>query len=653
MSEMGELVLKSLWINDGSKTGQIRLSMFGAPGQRLPNDIRLALTSLTRIPQGTELSGAILARRVANYHEFLPIEPLVGDEAGCLWHITIPALSSRPGHFTAGPSSAFLILVDQSTLPVTCAPFEAQDEPCKPVAMHDGEMIPPDIAGSAPQLGLLPMANRVAIDQWAGEAPQAFLLDGDPSQAYTVNALYKRLYRVDRGPFDAHGSAVSVRLCPMDKERLQKGDGAFRLAFSPGTISLEVADGTGQLYGLIALAQIWHAAHTAPNAFAMPEIGVIEDWPCHQWRGMHLDVSRQFYEQATIERFLDILAWNRLNRFHWHLSDDEGWRLESLAYPSLTRIGAFRGHRLPLLPQHGWGAEKVGGFYSRTAIKDILEHATRLHIDVMPELDVPGHCHAALVAVPELLDPSAMDGGASVQGYLNNALNPGLNTTWQFLETIFGEVADLFPGQHVHVGGDEVADGAWDGSRSAMSWARAKGLVDGGGVPDTMKMQAAILNFVARQLVDAGKIPVAWQEAAHGGGLDPDKAILMAWLNPQTGPALSREGYRVVMCPGQAYYLDMARGPEWNEPGLDWAGTSSIEQTYQFDPMAGFGAQTQSVLGLQGCIWSETMTSRARFNHLVFPRLSAIAEAAWLADNKKDWTSFAIRHPLMSTLPFA
>lgn len=650
MSDLGELHLTSHWIDDGSKTGQIKLALIGAPGQTLPKGTRLALTSLTRIPPNTELCGAVLARRVANYHEFLPTDPLQADEAGCLWRITIPALSSRPGHFTAGPSSAFLILPDQTTIPLICAPFEKQGEPYQPLPQRPAHGTQ-QAAVAGPQLGLLPMANHVAIDGWAGEAPDAFLIDDDPMQAQKVNALYKRLYQADIGPFEGGNSSVALSLHPAKGDWNKKGQGAFRLHFSKSAIRLEAADETGQFYGLIALTQIWHAARIAPHIFAMPSEGVIEDWPSHAWRGMHLDVSRQFYQPEVIKQFLDILAWNRFNRFHWHLSDDEGWRLESLAYPTLTRVGAFRGHRLPLLPQHGWGAQKVGGFYSHAAIKQILAHAKNLHIDVMPELDVPGHCHAALVAVPDLLDPSAMAGGASVQGYANNALNPGLNTTWSFLETIFGEVSDLFPGTYVHIGGDEVADGAWDGSRSAMSWARAKGLVDGGGAPDTMKMQAAILNFVARQLVGAGKMPVAWQEAAHGGGLDPDKAILMAWLNPETGPALSQEGYRVVMCPGQAYYLDMARGPAWNEPGLDWAGTASVEQTYQFDPLAGFGAGTDNVLGLQGCIWSETLTSRSRFNHLVFPRLSAIAESAWLASAKKEQTSFDARHPLMPILP--
>ncbi|WP_171022188.1 beta-N-acetylhexosaminidase [Cohaesibacter sp. CAU 1516] len=650
MSEKGELVLKSLWIDDGSKTGQIKLTLMGAAGQALPKGTRLALTALTRIPKGTELIGASLARRVANYHEFLPIEPVVGDKAGCLWQITIPVLSHRPGHYTEGPSSAFLIFADNTTQAVACAPLEKEGTPYQPVDMRRAAL-PSDMSSTGPQLGLLPMANHVAIDSWAGSVPEALHTEGSCEQLDKVNALYKRLYQVDKGPFDPCSTPAPLTLHQGEQGLASKGKGAYRLLFSDGSVRLEAGDDTGRFYGLIALAQIWHGARAAPQAYAMPSDGLIEDWPSHQWRGMHLDVSRQFYAPATIERFLDILAWNRLNRFHWHLSDDEGWRLESLAYPSLTRVGAFRGHRLPLVPQLGWGAEKVGGFYSQSTIKTILSHAEGLHIDVMPELDVPGHCQSALVAVPDLLDPSAMEGGASVQGYVNNALNPGLNITWQFLETIFGEVADLFPGTFVHVGGDEVADGAWDGSRSAMSWARAKGHVDEAGKPDSMKMQAAILNFVARQLVGAGKVPVAWQEAAHGGGLDPDKTILMAWMNPETGPILSREGYRVVMCPGQAYYLDMAQGPDWNEPGLDWAGTTPLEATYQFNPLAGFSDDAQSVIGLQGCIWSENLLNRQLFNYLVFPRLSAVAEAAWLAPGKKDLASFAMRHPLMPTLP--
>ena len=380
---------------------------------------------------------------------------------------------------------------------------------------------------------------------------------------------------------------------------------------------------------------------------------MIEDGPAHEWRGMHLDTSRQFYTPKAICDFLDIMAWHRLNRFHWHLTDDEGWRLQSLAYPTLTQIGAWRGHGRPLKPQHGHGPDLYGGFYSHDEVRQIIRHAESLNISIVPEIDVPGHCHSALTAVPDLVDPSAMTGGASVQGYVNNALNPGLNATWMFLETIFGEVCDLFPGAYIHIGGDEVAEAAWSGSRSAASWAQAKGLLDDAGKPDTMKMQATILGFVANRLVSAGKTPMAWEEAAKGGGLDPDQAILMAWMKAESGPMLQKQGYRTIMCPGEAYYLDMAQSDAWGEPGLSWAGTSTPRQTYEFDPLFAFGASTERVLGVQGCIWSENLITRERFNHMVFPRLAAIAESAWSGAEGQSWDSFSARVAHAPKMPLA
>ena len=645
-------LLKSRWRDDGTETGCMILSLMTQSSEDLPSDTRLAITSLTRIPPGTALVGGNLIKRSANYHEFSTFAPSSANGDGRLWEIIIPRLSHKPQHYTDGPSSAFLIFPDGSTQPVACAPFEKEGNRDKAPLQAKKSGAPKAIG---PALGLLPMAHHTAITSWAEQVPLGFFCDHGEETIKTVNGLYQRLFPGQATPFiaampanGASGDYVNL-VCGKCKFEAQ-ATGAFRLSFAKNTLHLEAETEIGTFYGLIAIAQIWYAARQNSTLFAMPRQGVIEDWPRHAWRAMHLDVSRQFYTPATIQEFLDILAWNRINRFHWHLTDDEGWRLECLTYPTLTTVGAFRGHTLPLYPQLGHGADRYGGYYSRADVKAILAHANGLHIDVMPEIDIPGHCQAALAAVPDLLDPSAMVGGASVQGYVNNALNPGLSATWQFLERLFGEVAALFPGSYIHIGGDEVAEGAWAGSRSAQSWARAKGHVDGNVAPDSMKMQAALLQFVANRLTEAGKKPVAWQEAAKGGGLDPDKAILMAWMKPESGPDLTAQGYEVVMCPGQAYYLDMAQASNWNEPGLSWAGTSSPEDTYRFDSLAGFEKDQASVIGLQGCIWSENLLTRRLFNHMVFPRLSAIAEAAWLTNAQKDWTTFANRHPFMPTL---
>ncbi|WP_319411968.1 beta-N-acetylhexosaminidase [uncultured Cohaesibacter sp.] len=649
-----DLVLRSRWIDDASPTGRIELRLMAAPGTSFPASVRLAYTGLTRIPPKTELIGARYLARTANYHELAPLGPLTADDRGLLWQLTIPALSHKPNHCTDGPSSAFLILPDASPLEIVCELLQPDQKLARKLAEQTtirASTIRPERKASAPTIGMLPLANNCAISDWQACAPVVLCLDEALQAAgEKINALHGRLFDGSL-PFTltaADKTECSISLLAGNENGLPEA--GYRLVFSGAQISIAVGK-RGLHHALIALAQIWRAARLDPDRFAFPAEGIIEDWPRHYWRGMHLDVSRQFYTAETIKAFLDCLAWHRLNHFHWHLSDDEGWRLESRIYPHLTEIGAWRGHGLALLPQHGSGASRYGGFYSQAQVRDILAHAESLDIEVVPEIDVPGHCHAAMMALPELIDPSAMAGGASVQGYVNNALNPGLGATWLFLEHIFGEVADLFPGRHVHMGGDEVAEQAWIGSRAAGSWARAKGHLDGDGRPDCMKMQAAMLRFVVDQLVAADKKPLAWQEAAKGGGVDPEKVILMAWMNAQSARDLAKEGYQVIMCPGEVYYLDMAQSSNWWEPGLSWAGTSSPEQTYRFDASASLGASKDQLVGIQGGIWSENLTSRARFNHMVFPRLSAIAESAWTASENKHWPSFTARQSLMPALP--
>ncbi|SFN78796.1 hexosaminidase [Cohaesibacter marisflavi] len=651
-----DLLLRSKWIDDNSKTGQMVLSLLAPPDAAFPATVRLAYTAITRIPPETELIGAHYIARTANYHELQPLAPLKAGPDGLLWQITIPVLSHKPNHCTDGPSSAFLILPDNSTIDIDCDPLRPENETA------EGSDEQADVATkaepssqtapTAPMLAMLPMPNQSSVAAWREAAPSAFALDESLKDVGDrVNALYIRLFG-EKPPFGEASSSITLRLATDGGQRAKDDAraGAYRLTFSDKEIVIN-ADDKGIFYALIALAQIWRGAQKEPALFAFPASGTIEDWPSHDWRGMHLDVSRQFYSAETVTAFLDCLAWHRLNRFHWHLTDDEGWRLESKIYPHLTEIGAWRGHGLALLPQHGSGAARYGGFYTQEQVRDILAHAASLQIDVMPEVDVPGHCHAAMMALPELIDPSAMQGNASVQGYVNNALNPGLGATWLFLESIFGELADLFPGACVHIGGDEVPHGAWVGSRGANSWAKAKGLLDTDGKPDSMKMQAAILRFVVNRLEDAGKVPFAWQEAAKGGGVDPEKVTLMAWMNAQSARDLTDQGYRVVMCPGEVYYLDMAQSTNWQEPGLSWAGTSSPADTYQFDAQASLGKNKDLLVGIQGGIWSENLISRARFNHMVFPRLSAIAESAWTLPKHKQWSSFEARQRLMPTLP--
>ena len=275
-------------------------------------------------------------------------------------------------------------------------------------------------------------------------------------------------------------------------------------------------------------------------------------------------------------------------------------------------------------------------------IGDIVQAASRLGIIVVPELDMPGHCYAALQSVAELSDPLEPESYRSLQGFPNNCLNPVRDETYTFIERILDELLPLFPDHYWHVGADEVPETAWQAAPSITQSEKNH-------TETARSLQAAFLKRLQAMLKQRGITTGAWQEAAIEGGISTDNSYLVAWLDTDIAKQLATRGYKVVVSAGQAYYLDMAMADEWSEPGLGWAGSVSLEQTYGFDPTDGWSDALRSqCMGVQACIWSEQMTTTAVFDYLVFPRLSAVAETAWTHKHNKDWTRFSA---LCHTMP--
>lgn len=620
--------LENTWSPDPAPYGTLKVTFWNLSTEVL-RDFRLAYTSLTRAMRPFAVTGADLVRRDANYHLFAPM----GDLApGAAWSFEVTNLNRDPRHRTDGAKSAILTLDVSGTprhLDVEVSDLfpEGRDLPEPGPLLPEGRLSEP--------YAILPWPAALSLDP--GETPLALCpAPGSDVQALEifnrVAALHRRLYPEARAIFSA---------LPMARTRpvaLKSGDaepGGYEVAVGE-TITVTAGDENGWRHGLIVLGQMLHGAVNDPN-FRFPATGTITDAPRYGWRGSHLDVSRQFWPADDIARFLDILAWHRMNIFHWHLSDDEGWRLEILAYPELTTIGATRGPDEPLTPQLGNGAAPVQGVYSQDEVRRLVAHATALGITVVPEIDIPGHSTATLAAIDGLADPQeAPDSYHSVQGYANNALNPAREETYEFLAKVFDEMVDLFPGDYLHIGGDEVADGSWLNSHHARLLMQEKGLTG------TFELQSHFMRRVAGMLAERGKKLAGWNEVAHGGGVDPDGTLLMAWERPEVGIDLARQGYDVVMTPGQAYYLDMAQADDWLEPGAAWAGTSTPVHSYTYEAEGDFPEDLRPRMkGIQACIWCEHFTSRAYFNRLVFPRLCGVAEAAWTPKDRKDLHRYA------------
>ncbi|WP_217569835.1 beta-N-acetylhexosaminidase [Mesorhizobium sp. GbtcB19] len=665
MTEILALRLESFWTP--AKEGQplaYELRLTNASRQAL-RGFRLCISGPDRIDPAATIEGGTLAVRLSNHAEFLPREGFA-LEPGATWTLTARGLSYPLRHWTDGATGAYLAFADGSTRRIVVEPTRAvgDNAPLK----RGAEPYPvPAVAPVA--VSVIPWPRHVevagAVSAPAGLDPQP---EGEAASAAAsaFAELTASLFAVEGIVRPAAEGGFPVRMALQDG----LGPEANVITFGSDAASVAATTRAGFLYGLITLGQILRGARQHPATFTFPASGEIRDEPSLDWRGCHLDVARQFYASAEVEKFLRILAWNKLNRFHWHLSDDEAWRVEISAYPQLTRLGAWRGHGLAVPSLLGSGAQKTGGYYSKAAVRHIVALAGRLGIEVVPEIDVPGHCYAMLKALPELRDPGEHGEYFSVQGFPNNCLNPAREETFRVLETIFDELIELFPFKTIHIGADEVPPGAWSGSPQALkrlgeiageaaAQSHAKRLdvvtnthgadeIEGSGAA---VLQAEFLKRVQAFLASRGCVTGGWQEAAHGNVIDKTKCYLNGWRSVEVSAALAGEGYDMVVNPGQVYYLDMANSPEWSEPGAAWAGWSSPEKLYGFDPVEGWSeAQRKHFLGVQCCIWSEPMTDRAVFDRLIFPRLSALAETGWTAPERKLWSRFSALAGLMPVL---
>ncbi len=604
------------------------------------SDFKLAYTALTRVMDNPVCENATFLLRNANFHQYAPPGGFV-LEPGASWRFTVRGLWRPAKHRTDGAKSAYLTFSDGThhTIDVADLMLEGRvSEPQKPL-LPEGRVIEP--------FSLLPWPKQAQLQ--AGETPvvlypAAGSTLADVKAMDTVLSLHRRLLSAAHQPFSLiaveQGKAIGFQ------HSNSLAAEAYELTFAEDEIVLVYGGDAGRQYGLTALAQLHDGARRNAALFRFPGSGTIKDEPRYGWRGCHLDVSRQFAPAPDVLRLIDILAWYKMNVFHWHLTDDEAWRFEVRAYPQLTTVGVMRGPDEPMLPQLGNAAEPVGGFYTRADVAAIIAHASELNIEVVPEVDIPGHSTAILAALPELVDgQEAPDSYRSVQGFPNNALNPAIEETYVFLGKVFDEMVELFPSKLIHIGGDEVADNTW------MASPLARKLMEKEGLDGTFGLQSHFMKRIQKMLADRGRSMAGWDEVSHGGGVDPDGTLLMAWRAPEVGVELAKEGYDVVMTPGQAYYLDMVQDEAWQEPGASWAGTVPPHHTYHYEAVGDFPEGLKPRLrGVQACIWTEHFLNRDYFNHLVFPRLPAVAEAAWTPRERKDWDRFSALVRLSPTL---
>lgn len=356
---------------------------------------------------------------------------------------------------------------------------------------------------------------------------------------------------------------------------------------------------------------------------ALP-LGRIKDGPRFQWRGQHLDCARHFYTVETILKLLDLMALLKLNRFHWHFSDDEAFRLEVDCAPDIWRKTAFRGEGCAVPGVFGGGI-RSGGSYSKADVARVLAHAKALHIDVLPEIEVPAHAFAINMAISGLRDRADNGAEVSIQGYPLNILNPALDTTWALLEPLALEVASCFPLGMLHLGCDELPPEAWGGSPAVRALMAEKGL------KTSHDVQGWMMERLAGFLAAHGIRSAAWEEARKGrnGGIGHD-ALLFSWTGQGPGVEAARAGHQVVMCPAQNVYFDMAHTASLDDWGTAWAAIVPLEEVVNWKPVPD-GAEdiADRILGVEGCFWSEFTTHDAEMEPMLAPRILGLANKAW------------------------
>ena len=524
---------------------------------------RLCVSGPARIDPAAVLEGATLGARLSNHTELVaPKGFVLAPEAS--WTVTVRGLSYPLKHWSDGANTAYLAFDDGTTAPVSVAATLAkgQNAPLRKGA----ERYP--VPGRAPvSVSIIPWPAKVTVD---GRRPVPAGLDISATDAQGEAAAAAFAELAD-GLFPAEGLArgaaeggLPVGLATVPGLAPE----AYRISFHAREVKVEATTRSGLLYGLVTLGQVLRGARHYPETFLFPTSGEIADEPALAWRGTHLDVARQFYSSAEVSQFLKLLAWNKMNRFHWHLSDDEAWRVEIDAFPELTKVGAWRGHGLPLPPLLGSGPEPQGGYYTKAAVREIVATADRFGIAVVPEIDVPGHCYALQRAIPALRDPGETGTYYSVQGFPNNCLNPVHETSYSIIETIFDELIELFPAKLFHIGADEVPIGAWSGSPLALDRLRAIGgaamaeahakrsnvLTNTHGADDiegsgAAALQAEFLRRIQTYLASRGCVMGGWEEAAHGNVIDKSKTYLVGWRTAEVSAALAGQGYDMVVSP--------------------------------------------------------------------------------------------------------
>lgn len=443
-------------------------------------------------------------------------------------------------------------------------------------------------------------------------------------------------------------SANNIRLYLNKIHNKEIGDEGYTLKVDAQGVLIEANKSAGLYYGTKTLLQLLPKdieSNTLVNreSWTMPEVD-ITDYPRFEWRGMLLDVSRHFFTMDEVKLFIDNMVKYKYNKFHWHLTDDQGWRIEIKSLPKLTEVGAWRAPR-----EGNWTTfskptpdepKTYGGYYTHEDIREIIKYADERFVTVLPEIDVPGHSLAAIASYPELSctpgtyqvnsgDKFMEWGGGGFKALVDNTLCPANEKVYEFLDKVFTEVAELFPFEYIHIGGDEAYKGYWGKNAEVQKLMKREKL------KDLDEVQSYFIKRVQKIVNSKGKKIIGWDEILDGG-LAPG-ATVMSWRGMKGGIAAAKMNHHVIMTPNSYVYVDLYQGDPVAEPVT--YGMLRLSKSYEFDPMPP-GVKPELILGGQANLWAERLPTMRAAEYMLWPRGLAVAESIWSPQSAKNWPNF-------------
>ncbi|MCX6290441.1 MAG: family 20 glycosylhydrolase [Bacteroidetes bacterium] len=487
-------------------------------------------------------------------------------------------------------------------------------------------LIPKPVSFKASE-GKFPLSNKTIIVADSSSIPdvEIFNLQLEKIYGFSLPVFLPGQHVHEDGVISV--SRQTKQLIPKD---------GYELSVHQKLISLNGKD-AGVFYGFQTLLQLIIPGMEKTDSIPCCEV---KDSPRFPWRGMHLDVCRHFFSKEFIKKYIDLIALYKMNTFHWHLTDDQGWRIEIKKYPKLIETGSWRNGSMVGAYSNGqFDSIRYGGYYSQDDIREVVAYAMQRHVTIVPEIEMPGHSLAALASYPELSCTGGPFEVAKAWGVFDDVYCPK-EETFQFVENVLSEVCDLFPGKYIHVGGDECAKVRWKNCEHCQKLMKEKKL------KDENQLQSYFIRRLERYLHSKGKQLIGWDEILEGG-LAPGVTV-MSWRGTEGGIIAAKQHHDVVMTPGSHCYFDYYQGSPDYEP-LGIGGYTTVEKVYSYEPVpAELSSENKKyILGAQGNVWTEYIQTPSQVEYMALPRMCALAEVLWSPKEMKKYSEFQnrlIRH---------